>query len=264
MHSPQVSAEADEWRSTSASFTRDHGSWTRRRPGIAWRHPIALLGAAVPRALRASRLSAVSSRPGCLAARLPESACFTSPSSAELRGWWQPARVSHPVFVSVLSDAAHPQRRGLSVSRHPRPVDFETIDEIRVASAAETLLAVAKDLGVIDLVIIGDSALHQGACTIDQLSTAAAGRRRGAPQLRKVIPILDGRSESPWESILRLPISGWLEQVGCTSMTARCIAIETHIARIWRESAAWSRSTGSASVSRHRSCSTKEARSSPA
>ncbi len=195
---------------------------------------------------------------------LPESACFTSLSSAELRGWWQPARVSHPVFVSVLSDAAHPQRRGLSVSRHPRPVDFETIDEIRVASAAETLLAVAKDLGVIDLVIIGDSALHQGACTIDQLSTAAAGRRRGAPQLRKVIPILDGRSESPWESILRLPISGWLEQVGCTSMTARCIAIETHIARIWRESAAWSRSTGSASVSRHRSCSTKEARSSPA
>jgi hypothetical protein len=117
-------------------------------------------------------------------------------------------------------------------------VDFEIIDEIRVASAAETLLAVAKDLGVLDLVIIGDSALHQGACTIDQLSTAAAGRRRGAPQLHKVIPILDGRSESPWESILRLlhcaadvdvepqkkiydewaaswrgPISGWLEPV---------------------------------------------------
>jgi hypothetical protein len=83
-------------------------------------------------------------------------------------------------------------------------VDFEIIDEIRVASAAETLLAVAKDLGVFDLVIIGDSALHQGACTIDQLSTAAAGRRCGAPQLRKVIPILGGRSESPWESILRL------------------------------------------------------------
>ena len=48
-------------------------------------------------------------------------------------------------------------------------MDFEIIDEIRVASAAETLLAVAKDLGVLDLVIIGDSALHQGACTIDRL-----------------------------------------------------------------------------------------------
>jgi len=83
-------------------------------------------------------------------------------------------------------------------------VDFEIIDGIRVASAAETLLAVARDLGVLDLVIIGDSALHQGACTIDQLSTAAAGRRRGAPRLRTVIPLLEERSESPWESILRL------------------------------------------------------------
>jgi hypothetical protein len=83
-------------------------------------------------------------------------------------------------------------------------VDFEIIDGIRVASAAETLLAVARDLGVLDLMIIGDSALHLGACTIDQLSMAAAGRRRGAPRLCTVLPLLDGRSESPWESVLRL------------------------------------------------------------
>ena len=129
---------------------------------------------------------------------LPASACFSSLTSAELRGWWQPARVGHPVFVSVPSDAPHPQRRGLSVTRHPQPVDREMINGIRVASAAETLLAVARDLGVLDLVILGDSALHQGACTVDQLSTAAAERRRGAPRLRTVIPLLDGRSESPW------------------------------------------------------------------
>ena len=135
---------------------------------------------------------------------LPASACFSSLTSAELRGWWQPARVGHPVFVSVPSDAPHPQRRGLSVTRHPQPVDREMINGIRVASAAETLLAVARDLGVLDLVILGDSALHQGACTVDQLSTAAAERRRGAPRLRTVIPLLDGRSESPWEAVLRL------------------------------------------------------------
>jgi hypothetical protein len=39
---------------------------------------------------------------------------------------------------------------------------------------------------------------------VDQLSTAAAERRRGAPRVRTVIPLLDGRSESPWESVLRL------------------------------------------------------------
>jgi hypothetical protein len=51
-------------------------------------------------------------------------------------------------------------------------VDFEIIDGIRVASAAETLLAVARDVGVRDLMIIGDSALHLGACTIDRLPMA--------------------------------------------------------------------------------------------
>jgi hypothetical protein len=135
---------------------------------------------------------------------LPESACFTSLTSAELRGWWQPLSVPHPVFVSVPSDAPHPQRRGLYVTRHPRPVGSEMIDGIRAASAAETLLALARDLNLLDLIILGDSAVHLGDCTLEQLSSAAAQRRRGAPRLRVAIPLLDGRSESPWESVLRL------------------------------------------------------------
>jgi hypothetical protein len=92
---------------------------------------------------------------------LPASACFTSLTSAELRGWWQPARVAHPVFVSVPSSDRHPQRRELSVTRHREAVDSELIDGIRLASAAETLLAAAKDLGLLDVVILGDSALHR-------------------------------------------------------------------------------------------------------
>ena len=90
------------------------------------------------------------------------------------------------------------------VTRHPRPVDSELIDGIRVASAAETLVAAARDLSVLDLVILGDSALHARACTKEELWTAAAQRRRGAPQLRATIPLFDGRSESPWESVLRM------------------------------------------------------------
>ena len=89
------------------------------------------------------------------------------------------------------------------VTRHPRPVDSEVIDGIRVASAAETLLAAARDLSLLDLVVLGDSALHVHACT-KELWLAAAQRRRGAPRLRVAIPLLDGRSESAWESVLRL------------------------------------------------------------
>jgi len=78
------------------------------------------------------------------------------------------------------------------------------INGIRLASAAETLLAAARDLGLLDIVILGDAALHLRDCTIEELQAAAAQRRRGAPLLRSAVPLLDERSESPWESVLRV------------------------------------------------------------
>jgi hypothetical protein len=60
------------------------------------------------------------------------------------------------------------------------------------------------DLGVLDLALMGDSALRLGHCTIDELAEAAAPRRRGAPMLRRIIGFLDQRSESPWESVMRI------------------------------------------------------------
>jgi hypothetical protein len=107
------------------------------------------------------------------------------------------------VFVSVPCDAPHPQRRGLFVTRHRRPIASEMINGIGFASAAETLLAAASDLGLLDIVILGDAALHLRDCTIEELHAAAAQRRRGAPLLRSAVALLDERSESPWESVLR-------------------------------------------------------------
>jgi very-short-patch-repair endonuclease len=78
------------------------------------------------------------------------------------------------------------------------------VSGIRLTTPAETLLAAARDLGVLDLVLMGDSALRLGHCTIDELVDAAAQRRRGAPMLRRVIGMLDKRSESPWEAVMRV------------------------------------------------------------
>jgi hypothetical protein len=66
------------------------------------------------------------------------------------------------------------------------------------------MLAAARDLGVLDLVLMADSALRLGHCTIDDLVEAAAQCRRGAPMLRRIIGLLDKRSESPWESVMRV------------------------------------------------------------
>jgi hypothetical protein len=40
--------------------------------------------------------------------------------------------------------------------------------------------------------------------TLTELKIAANQRRRGAPRLRQVIPLLDKRSESAWESVMRV------------------------------------------------------------
>jgi very-short-patch-repair endonuclease len=97
---------------------------------------------------------------------------------------------------------AIPERSGLLVCRHPRPVPSETVRGIKITTAPETLLAAARDLGLLDVVILGDSALRCGDCTLKELRATAAQRRRGAPRLRALLPLLDDRSESPWESVM--------------------------------------------------------------
>ncbi len=134
---------------------------------------------------------------------LPARAAFTHLTAAQLRGWWLPQRVPHPVFAALRQGDPCPHRAGLLVSRHPSRIPSELVSGIRLTTPAETMLAAARDLGVLDLVLMGDSALQLGHCTIDELADAAARRRRGAPMLRRIIGMLDQRSESPWESVMR-------------------------------------------------------------
>lgn len=135
---------------------------------------------------------------------LPESAVFTHLTAAELRGWWLPAPVPHPVFAAGRERERHPQRRGLTTLRLNGADETDLLHGVRVAKPAETLLTCAADLDVLDLVPLADSALHLGHCTMADLVALSRTRRRGVRMLRTVLPLLDGRSESAWESLLRL------------------------------------------------------------
>lgn len=135
---------------------------------------------------------------------LPSTACFTSLTSAALRDWWlPPLPPGLPLFV-----AAGPHgcvtRPGLDVCRHGVVPSWERLDGVRVATGAETLLALARDLGLLDVVVLGDGALHLGHTTRSELEHVAAQRRRGAPLLRRAIPLMNGRSESIYEGLLRV------------------------------------------------------------
>jgi len=136
---------------------------------------------------------------------LPAGAAFTHLTAAALRGWWLPLLPDYlPVFVALPNAVWRPRRKGLQVSRHTSEVAHGWLEGLPIADPAEVLLAAARHLGLLDLVVLCDSALHHRDVTIDQIRATSGLRRRGAPRLRTALPMLDGRSESPGETLLRL------------------------------------------------------------
>jgi very-short-patch-repair endonuclease len=65
-------------------------------------------------------------------------------------------------------------------------------------------LACARDLQLLDMVVLTDAALHLRATAMSELESLSHERRRGAPVLRQALKHADGRSESAWESMLRM------------------------------------------------------------
>jgi len=96
------------------------------------------------------------------------------------------------------------RRPGVHVTRHRVEVGVEVLDGLRLAPAPEVLLACARHLTILDLVPMLDGALHTGDCRLETVARLAATRRPGAPRLRQALQLADGRSESAWESLLRL------------------------------------------------------------
>lgn len=136
---------------------------------------------------------------------LPPSGCLTHLTAAALHGLWMPpVPPDLPVFVSMAKQETRPKRPQLRVMRHTGPIATRTLRGLRVATVEETLLTCARDLALLDLVVLGDAALHTGATTIGALEATAARRRWGAPALGRAVGWMDGRSESPWESLLRV------------------------------------------------------------
>lgn len=135
---------------------------------------------------------------------LPMGAAFTHLTSARVRGWWLPSAIKQPVFAATLMANRCPERVGLLITRHKNRPRAETVDGVPVATAGETLLAAARDLGILDLVQMGDSALRLEHCTLTDLAETCAEQRAGVVRLRHAVALLDDRSESAWESVMRV------------------------------------------------------------
>jgi hypothetical protein len=138
---------------------------------------------------------------------IPTHGCFTHLTAAAHRGWWLPPLPERlPVFVCMTQADPRPLRAGIRTIRLAHAVPFDTIHGIRTATPLEILLACARDLCVVDLVVLLDAASFAGDVDLVVLANlvASMGHRRGLALLRKALALADPRSESPWETLLRL------------------------------------------------------------
>lgn len=139
---------------------------------------------------------------------LPSHGCFTHLTAARARGWWLPPLPSDlPIFVSLGQNDPRPLRAGVRALRLARPFAPDTVAGVRLAPPIEILLACATNLGLVDLVVLLDGAAHAGDVSLADLPVeldTTRRARRGVTALRAALALADHRSESPWETLLRL------------------------------------------------------------
>jgi hypothetical protein len=136
---------------------------------------------------------------------LPEDAVFTHVTAAALAGWWLPRLPEYvPVFAATSANANRPRRPGLVCSRLDREPSDITFRGLPVDRSTEVLLRCARDLVLLDLVPLVESALKSGHVTRADLAEVCATTRPGVRRLRTAVSLADPRSESWWESGLRL------------------------------------------------------------
>ena len=135
---------------------------------------------------------------------LPPDAVFTHLTAAELYGWWLPKLPAEvPVFAATTAET-RPRRAGLICSRLGRVAEGVTRQGLPVDAPGAVLLRAAWDLAVLDLVPMIDSALGMGDVTSAELEELAHSGLPGSRRLRAALALSDSRSESAWETILRV------------------------------------------------------------
>ncbi len=135
---------------------------------------------------------------------LPPDAVFTHLTGAWLRGWHLPKLPEQvPVFVAVGSGQPRPRRAGLVCSRLARDHEPVLRSGLPVDRSEEILLRAARDLGMLDLLVLIESALQLDDLDHDRMAVLLATSRPGVRMLRAAWQRATGKSESPGETVLQ-------------------------------------------------------------
>ncbi len=134
---------------------------------------------------------------------LPPDSAAGHLTGAALRGWWLPQLLEPPPLFATTAGSTHVQRPGVYVRRSPR-TRTECVNGLRLVSGVDTVHELAGDLSVLDLVPILESAWQRGGVTPAEVVAAAPPKMRGLRTVYRAAPLADVRSESWWETMLRL------------------------------------------------------------
>ena len=126
---------------------------------------------------------------------LPEDGAAGHLTGASLRGWWLPTLPLDVPLFATTATTTHVQRPGVYVRRSPR-TPTKIVNGTRVVTAAATVHELARDLSVLDLVPVIESAAIVSGCPPGEVLATAPTRLRGIVKLRAAVPLADPRTES--------------------------------------------------------------------
>lgn len=134
---------------------------------------------------------------------LPTGAVFTHLTGAALRGWDRPRMPDDvPVFAAVRGTTKHPRRPGLICARLRHAAESVRKHGLPVDSPEEILLRCAWDLGVLDLLIMINSALRLGDLDAARMEALLDSKRPGVRRLRQAWRMAEPKVESAGETVL--------------------------------------------------------------
>ena len=139
------------------------------------------------------------------ALRIP-TATVSHVSAVALHGL--PLLETHDVPCVTLPPELRTREAALHVHRQPIPAtQLDRTSDIALTSVARSCIDLTREAGLAAGLVAADAAVHRKLCTVADLHEvydAGCRGRAGLTNGRQVLELLDGRSESPLESISRL------------------------------------------------------------
>ncbi len=135
----------------------------------------------------------------------PPGAFASHASAGRLHGMPLPTLCDE--HVSVLRKQDRRPRPGLVAHLAVPGTPVAAVRGVRASAPSQTFVELAEQLGLVDLVVVGDWLVRTGRCTPEELAAfCAASRHRGARRARRAAAYVRSRVDSPMETRLRMLI----------------------------------------------------------